>query len=186
MLVMCAVTSPVALLVGRTPPISMLLGADGKPMKSGADGGNSGGGGGGGGLILDGGKSEFSAGLAAGAAPNIAIAGEKSSGDRTGAFSPDELPDDLKDFDPNFDPLAAPRPKYDFCAASGRPNEYVYGATAADSPASLEAWASVVRGAGVNRLLGLFSSEEASARSSDGTPQGEPFAQHSSMRPAFL
>lgn len=172
MLVMCAVTAPAALLAGRIPPPSMLLGADGKPLKSGDGGGSaSASPSPGKGLILDGGKTEYSAGLAAGVAQNIAIAGGDSGG-HTGAFSPDELPDDLKDFDPTFDPLAAPRPKYDFCAASGRPTESVYGSIAPESSDTLERWATFVRGAGTTRLLGLFSSEEASARSSDGTPQG--------------
>jgi len=90
----------------------------------------------------------------------------------TGKFSREELPPDLADFDPTFDPLAAPRPKYDLAAASGRDNERVWGARAPESAAELDKWSAHLQAAGITRVLGLFSEAEAAARSPDGTAAG--------------
>ena len=50
---------------------------------------------------------------------------------------------------PEFvDPLAKPRPKYDLCAASGRPDEVVVGAIAATSATQLEEWMGHMRNEG--------------------------------------
>lgn len=81
------------------------------------------------------------------------------------------------------DPLAKPRPKYDLCAASGRPEEVCCGAVAPQSPAELSEWTSHMLGevpapppAGklqpLLRTLALLSDSEASARSPDGTAAG--------------
>ena len=83
-----------------------------------------------------------------------------------------DIPDDLAGFDPTFDPLAAPRPKYDFAGASGRSNECVWGATAPEGPYAIQEWVNDMRGAGVQRVLGLFSEEDAAVRGPDGTAQG--------------
>merc|ERR1719473_1799784 len=82
------------------------------------------------------------------------------------------MPSDLADFDPTYDPLAAPRPKYDLAAASGRPDEAVFGAVAPESAETLGEWADHMKGAGLSRVLGLFSAEEAAARAPNGTPEG--------------
>lgn len=50
--------------------------------------------------------------------------------------------------DQYIDPLAKPRPKFDLCAASGRPGEVCYGAVAPEGPSSLEEWLSHMRTAG--------------------------------------
>ena len=126
--------------------IRMLLGADGLPMKK--DGGGGGGeqpaAAGGGGLIgADGGPM-----------------GDLGRGVAMDSYADDEpfqMPDDLADFDPSFDPLAVKRPEFDLAAASGRPEEVVWGAIAAESADVLGEWVDHMQNAGIGRLLGLFS-----------------------------
>ena len=84
---------------------------------------------------------------------------------------PFQMPDDLADFDPSFDPLAVKRPEFDLAAASGRPEEVVWGAVAAESADALGEWVGHMQNAGIGRLLGLFSAEEAAARSTGGTAE---------------
>lgn len=185
MITLLALSSNGLLMSSRVPQPLMLLGADGLPMKKAGNApekkievaGESSASGGAAfdkSLLVDSAKDEFSSGLASGVAPNIAIAGESEPAERKGAFTRDELPEDLKDFDPTFDPLAAPRPPLDFCAASGRPTECVFGAVAPESSEKMADWSTYIRDQGITRILGLFSAEDASARASDGTPQGKP------------
>jgi hypothetical protein len=82
------------------------------------------------------------------------------------------IPEDLADFDPDFDPLAAPRPAHDLAAASGRRDEAVWGAVAPETADAVAEWAALLRSKGIQRVMGLFSVEEAAARGRDGTPQG--------------
>lgn len=140
----------------RAPPPSLLLGADGTPMKK----GNAGGGGG-----ADG------DGLAGNADADATTAFLASAPKRGSAVSFD-MPDDLADFDPTYDPLAAKRPPFDMAAASGRPQEAVWGAVGPEDAASVAPWAQHMLDSGVRRVLGLFTAEDASARATDGTPQG--------------
>jgi len=72
---------------------------------------------------------------------------------------------------PDFkDPLQKPRPKYDLAAASGRPDEVVWGAVAPNSKNLIE-WASHLRENGIKRLLSLLTDEEASVRVSGGASE---------------
>jgi len=145
-------------IASRTRPLAMqLLGADGLPL-----GGSSSESSQGGGLIIDG---NLGGGGAAGAPGILGADGSAASGD-------DSIPDDLKDFDPTFDPLAAKRPKYDLAAASGRGDETVWGATAPEAAADIQEWVSHLRDAGIQRVLGLFSEDEAAARGPDGSARG--------------
>ena len=153
-----------------TPP-TMLLGADGLPMKKGGGGGGgapAGGGSSSGGLL---GLDSLAAGGEEGRAVVVPDGQSSEERERKG-FTKDDLPDDLKNFDPTVDPLAAERPKYDLAAASGRPDEVVWGAIAPESHASLGEWAAHLHTHGTSRVLGLFDAAGASARASDGTPQG--------------
>jgi len=145
--------APVARGIGRgaTRPVMQLLGADGKPI---------------------GGSSPAPApaggGLLGATGQPAAPAAEADTGG-IAAVGNEEIPD----YDPNApDPLAAPRPKYDFAAATGRPDEMVWGAVAPESAAELPEWTAHMRDKGAVRMLGLFSAEEAAARSPDGTPAG--------------
>ena len=47
------------------------------------------------------------------------------------------MPEDLADFDPSIDPLAVEAPAHDLAAASGRPDEAVWGAIAPATSADL-------------------------------------------------
>lgn len=124
----------------------MLLGADGKPMKGGgADG-----------------PGKKLAGVGPSPPPGMtpkppqenmadsasAVKGITKSmleGDSPNAgvktLQKSEIPADMGDFDPDFDPLAAPRPLYDLAAASGRDDEFLYGAVATQASADLAEWA---------------------------------------------
>jgi hypothetical protein len=135
------------------PPRMQLLGPDGLPI-----------GGGGGASSSPGGL------VGAGGQPVGAPGMMNVEGDSEGAFV---MPDDLADFDPTYDPLAAPRPKYDLAAASGRHDETVWGAVAPASAAEIGEWVAHVKGVtGAERTIGLFSEAEAAARSHDGTATG--------------
>ena len=148
--------------VPRASFITMqLLGPDGLPLSSGADSCSSGGGPGAG-LILDGGGSSMS-----GSSGLIGL--ESGGGSEPG---PGNMPADLADFDPSFDPLAAKRPKYDFCGASGRDGEMVWGAVGPESEDDIDEWCAHMIKAGVVRVLGLFTEAEAAARGPDGTAAG--------------
>lgn len=140
---------PAARGIARGPDAVMqLLGADGRPIGSSAPAPAPAGGG------LLGVNSNTDA-------------GEADSG--IAAVGSEEIPD----FDPNApDPLAAPRPKYDLAGATGRPDEYVWGAIAPADAAELPDWAAHMKAKGAARMLGLFSAEQAGARSPDGTPAG--------------
>ena len=140
----------------RLPPACMLLGADGLPMKKAGDASST---------AAPSAEDKKAAALAMDAAAD-AIKGS------SGGLSSIEMPEDLKDFDPTFDPLAAKAPKYDFCAASGRPDEPVWGAMAAGEPGELGEWAKHMKSGGMTRVLGLFTAEDAGARSTAGTPEG--------------
>lgn len=160
-----------AMLVAvRSPAPAMLLGSDGNPMKKDAGGGGAPkrlelvGEDGLPGVPADDRRQGSAGGL-------IGVDGEPTSGTGT-AGDNFEMPEDLADFDPTFDPLAAPRPKYDLAACSGRPNEVVWGAMAADSPVNLTVWAAHMREQGVVRMLGLFSAEDAAARAEAGSAEG--------------
>jgi hypothetical protein len=134
----------------RAPPPAMLLGADGLPMKKGAATAPSGGG-----------EGQLEGGLAA-------FDREGDAAKVLGTFS---MPDDLSDFDPTVDPLAVKRPEYDLAAASGRPDEAVWGAVATESAAELGEWAAHMKAAGVTRMLGLFTADDAAARSGAATAE---------------
>jgi len=134
----------------RAPPPAMLLGADGLPMKKGAATAPSGGG-----------EGQLEGGLAA-------FDREGDAAKVLGTFS---MPDDLSDFDPTVDPLAVKRPEYDLAAASGRPDEAVWGAVATESAAELVEWAAHMKAAGVTRMLGLFTADDAAARSGAATAE---------------
>lgn len=170
-------------IVRRAPHIAMLLGADGKPMKTQQPDEDDGeeptfdepSGGGGSGLILGGGAGAGNAmapkrvQIADGSSSPRGSSYQHVTSDSDGEFT---LPDDLADFDPTYDPLAAERPKFDLAAASGRPDEFAWGAMAAESADGFSEWASHMKEAGVSRVVGLFSAEEASSLSSTGTPEG--------------
>lgn len=152
---------------GRCAPPAMLLGADGLPMKK--DGA----------AAAPPPQGAPAQGVRSSASPLLdqlpsrGEGGEDTSGGLEAMAARGEVPEDLKDFDPSFDPLAAKRPKYDLAAASGRPNEAVWGAIAAESAAELSEWASHVKQtSGATRMLGLFTAEEAAARSAAGTAEG--------------
>jgi len=96
-----------------------------------------------------------------------------------------EGPSRLTVGDDYVDPLEKPRPKYDLCAASGKPDEVCVGAIAPESAAALGEWITHMTGGGENkpncpsiklqplaRTLALMSDEEAATRSPDGTPAG--------------
>jgi len=70
------------------------------------------------------------------------------------------------------DPLAKPRPQYDLCAASGRPDEIVFGAVAPESAAKMGEWTAHMRDKDLPRMMALFSDAEASTRSPDGAAAG--------------
>jgi hypothetical protein len=89
-----------------------------------------------------------------------------------GKFSRSELPSDLLDFDPTYDPLAADRPSYDLAAASGRYEERVWGAIAPKGAAEISEWSAHLQSEGITRVLGLFTEQQAAARSPDGTATG--------------
>ena len=158
------------LLVGRgtalrVPAPAMLLGADGLPMKKTSAPPPASGGG----LLgVEDGKPA-SSGNADADALQAAYARPATS---TRGASNIEMPDDLANFDPTFDPLAVERPKHDLAAASGRPEEAVWGACAAADASELGAWSAHMVSSGVVRMLGLFSAEEAAARSNAGTAEG--------------
>ena len=147
----------------RAPLVRMqLLGPDGQPI----GGGSTAGGSTGGGKLL--GVNDGSS--ATGDASQLwGVSNEPAANGRE--FGIDNLPEDLADFDPTYDPLAAPRPKYDLAAASGRGDEAVWGAAAPESAERIGEWVSHIRAAGVERVLGLFSVEQVSERSPNGTPQ---------------
>jgi hypothetical protein len=155
----CAEILTAAAMLGapsRVPPPSLLLGSDGLPMKK-----------------SGGAQPPAGAQTPEGVPPPVAVPTDDFSDRPAVAVSkPDSMPSDLADFDPTFDPLAAPRPLYDLAAASGRPDEALFGAAAPASSEELGEWAEHMRGAGVSRVLGLFSAEEAAARAANGTPEG--------------
>jgi len=78
--------------------------------------------------------------------------------------------------DDYVDPLFTKRPKYDLCAASGRPEEICCGAVAPDTAFDIDEWAAHMRGEGklqpFSWALALLDDDEASLRSPDGTPTG--------------
>ena len=93
--------------------------------------------------------------------------------DRTNTLGTFSMPDDLANFDPTFDPLAVERPAYDLAAASGRPDEAVYGACGPASAAELPEWVAYMKNQmGATRMLGLFTAEDAAARSQSNSPEG--------------
>jgi hypothetical protein len=141
----------------RSPrPLAQLLGSDGLPLGGDPPGPPPSAGGG----QLLGGDGQL-------------ISGGGGGSDSAAARQQEEaLLEDLADFDPSFDPLAAPRPKYDLAAASGRDDECMWGAMAAAAPAEIGSWCAHVRGAGMVRALGLFGAEELATLSPDGTAQG--------------
>jgi len=147
----------------RAPPTSLLLGADGTPMKKGgAGGGAPPPGSGGDGLV---GVPDADADATA-----AFLEGNTKGGAKSDALF--DMPEDLADFDPTFDPLAVKRPPFDMAAASGRPQEAVWGAIGPEDAASVNPWAQHMLDRGVRRVLGLFTAEDAGARATDGTPQG--------------
>lgn len=76
------------------------------------------------------------------------------------------------EFDPNFDPTAAPRPKYDLMRATGRTNDVVWGAVAPLSKENIAEWCEHMKENQVERVVGLFTPEEAGLLSPDGTAEG--------------
>ena len=158
MLVLLAVALN-GLVLPRAPSPMMLLGSDGLPMKKGGGGAPAT-------PPVAAPPQNADDGIAGG--PPIQDVGPSEK--VLGTFS---MPDDLANFDPTYDPLAAERPKYDLAAASGRPDEVVYGAKAAESAAELGEWAAHMKDKmGATRMLGLFTAEAAGARSAAGTPEG--------------
>jgi len=149
----------------RAPPPAMLLGADGLPMKKGGAAGAAPATSGGSGLLGKEAKPEENP-------MQPTASGRLPTDDITRTLASTAIPDDLADFDPNFDPLAVERPAHDLAAASGRGDEVVWGAKAAESAADLDAWSAHMKAAGITRMLGLFTAEDAAARSAAGTAEG--------------
>jgi hypothetical protein len=79
--------------------------------------------------------------------------------------------EEIPDFDKNHR-LQADRPTWDFAAASGREGEVVWGAVAPRSAAEIVEWSNHMRKSKVQRVLGIFTEDEAAARSPDGTAFG--------------
>lgn len=62
------------------------------------------------------------------------------------------------------DPLARDRPKYDLCAASGRPGEVCCGAIAPESPMALDEWTAHMRGQGKPCHLSSYKARRSSPK----------------------
>ena len=135
--------------VVRAPSPAMLLGADGMPMKKAAGAAAAAsaqsGGGAASGLLS-------SEGTAAPEIPSefVTASGRSPFDDITKTLASTEIPVDLANFDPTFDPLAVERPTFDLAAASGRPDEAVWGAVAAESAAHLAEWSAHMKEAGIS------------------------------------
>ena len=140
-MLLCSLLSLGALLLSpaplRAPPASMLLGADGLPMKKGAAGAPS--------PPPPSSDGSVNVDIAAPTERKYVLAQRRlrrarvslspcpytTSPSRRNVFGSLSLPEDLADFDPTIDPLATEAPAHDLAAASGRPDEAVWGAIAA-------------------------------------------------------
>ena len=147
-------------------PRMQLLGPDGRPIGGGRSSPGSSATPGRSGLLGVGGAGSG----AKSASPKVVVVGGGGAKPAAAAFG--SMPEDLADFDPSFDPLAAARPKYDLAGASGRGDEAVWGAVAPSSADAIAEWTSHMLGKGIKRVLGLFTEEDAAARSPDGSAAG--------------
>ena len=140
LMLLCSLLSLGALLLSpaplRAPPASMLLGADGLPMKKGAAGAPS--------PPPPSSDGSVNVDIAAPTERKYVLAHIRlrrarvshspypiPPPHRRNVFGSLSLPEDLADFDPTIDPLATEAPAHDLAAASGRPDEAVWGAIAA-------------------------------------------------------
>ena len=99
----CALTPAGALVLPRAPPASMLLGADGNPLRSDGNAPPA---------------QKLPPPPAGTVDDGIASGAPIAPPDRTNTLGTFSMPDDLANFDPTFDPLAVERPAYDLAAAS--------------------------------------------------------------------
>merc|ERR1719502_2258393 len=67
--------------------------------------------------------------------------------------------------------LGEDKPKFEMGPASSRPDEMVFGASAAETAAAVEDWCAYMHEKGVQRWFGLLSPFEIMARSPDGTAE---------------
>ena len=68
--------------------------------------------------------------------------------------------------------LGEDRPKFEMGPASSRPDEMIFGASAAETASAMGDWCAYMQGRGVRRWFALLSPFEIMARSPDGTAEG--------------